>query len=255
MAHPYLHHRQEHAEGLATLSREELSGAIVDRGIEEELKESPESTVGEFTEGVEERVEETVEGLREEFGGAVDVIAGEVLAEAKGYAETQREIFDPAFKVKDTEKEGAAAWNEKGGDNSIAVGHEGMKRTKNEAYWVRVVDHEEVHQQEQVAEFNLGSISYPDDPEPLQVNPTLVEWHAITEADQPMSDLSPDYQEHKRRGDALVKYLGSPEPLLKALKTGDMRALQDAINVKILEDMLKRPRTEAVESVEAMVAA
>ncbi len=210
---------------------------MVEEEIDEQLSVTESQKVGAFVEGVEERVEERVSQLRLVYGDEVEELAGEAMQQVAGYKETQLRLYDPDFKVKDTGKKGAAAWNEKGGDNSIAIGHEGMRLVKNEGYWLRVSKHELVHQQEQAAEFNRSSITYPG--ETVEVNPVLVEWHAITVSNQPSSDLVPEYIDHKRRGDALVAYLGSREPLLRALKTGDMQALQELIDER-LQDQEKK---------------
>ncbi len=213
------------------------AATMVEEEIGEQLDATESQNVGAFVEDVEERVEKRVAQLRLVYGNEVEDLAGDAMQEVAGYRETQLRLYDPDFKVKDTGKKGAAAWNEKGGDNSIAIGHEGMQLVKNEGYWLRVSKHELVHQQEQAAEFNLGSIAYPG--ETVEVNPTLVEWHAITISSQPGSDLVPEYIEHKQRGDALVAFLGSREPLLRALKTGDMQLLQDLIDKRMQEQEKK----------------
>lgn len=213
----------------------ELSAeTLVDEGIEAQLGATETQRVGSFVNGVEKHVEAKVEALREVYGDQVEGLAGEAMSEVDGYRETQLKLFDPNFNVKHTEEKGAAAWNEKGGDNSIAMGHAAMEREKDESYWARVALHELVHQKEQVVEYNRGSIGYPGD-ENLEVNPTLVEWHAITKANQPDSDLTPDYQSHKRRGDALVSFLGGSQRLIAALESGDMQALQDYIDEKLAQ--------------------
>lgn len=223
---------------------ESWSAGIVDASIDEQSEVTESQTVGVFVDHVEDRVKERVEALKAVFGDAATSVAGEATQEVKGYRETQLHIFDPSFKVEDTESEGADAWNEKGGDNSIAVGHSAMEREKNVGYWGRVVIHEETHQLEQAVTYNRGSIVYPGDPEPLEVQPCLVEWHAITKAKQPSSDLTQDYQEHQCRGDALVQFLGTSEPLITALETGDMQSLQDLINQKLV--LLGQPLSEVV---------
>jgi hypothetical protein len=213
---------------------ESWSAQIVDASIDEQLEARDSQEVGSFVEEVEERVQEKIEQLQAEFGSAADAVAGEAMREAEGYRQTQLRIFDPSFKVMDTEGQGAAAWNDKRAGNLVAVGYSAMERKKDEAYWNRVTTHEETHQLQQAAKYNRSSIDYPGDPEPLDVHSCLVEWHAITNAQQPSSDLTPDYQEHKRRGDALVQFLGTAEPLLTALKSGDMQSLQDLINQKLV---------------------
>lgn len=218
---------------------------IVDEGIENQLGSAESQKLGSFVDGVEKRVEEKIDTLRGVYGDQVEGLAGKAMSEVRSYRETQLALFDPNFNVKHTEQKGAAAWNEKGGDNSIAMGHGAMERVKDEGYWRRVAKHETVHQQEQAVEYNRGSISYPGD-ENLEVNPTLVEWHAITKANQPDSDLTPDYQNHKRRGDALVSFLGGSDRLIAALKTGDMQALQDYIEEKLAAQ--RKPLTEEADA-------
>jgi len=217
---------------------------IVDDVIEEQISAAETQRLGTFVESVEEGVEQRVTQLRAVYGDAIEDVAGEAMSEAQSYREAQLQIFDPNFHVKDTQAEGAAAWNDKS-DNSIAVGHSAMEREKDAGYWRRVAKHEVVHQKEQVAVYNRGSISYPEDPN-LEVNPTLVEWHAITKANQPDSDLTPDYIAHKRRGDELVSFLGGSQRLIAALESGDMQALQDHINELLMKQEEEIPE-EALE--------
>jgi hypothetical protein len=209
------------------------SAEIVDASIDKQI-EAGDQTVGTFVREVENRVEKSVGVLRAEFGDSVTRIASKAMQNVRGYRQAQLNLFKASFNVKHTEREGAAAWNEKGGDNSIAVGLSAMEQKKDNGYWRRVVIHEETHQLEQAVTYNRGSIVYPGDPKPLEVQPCLVEWHAITKAKQPSTDLTSDYQDHKRRGDALVQFLGTSEPLITALKTGDMQSLQDLINQKLV---------------------
>ena len=114
------------------------------------------------------------------------------------------------------------------------------RRPERKKYWNGVIAHEREHQHEQSARFNLGEITFGE--ESIPVVPDLVEWQAIREAQQPQpdSDLTPEYQEFARRGDQLVAFLGSKEPLLKALKSGDMLALQEEIVRREMEAVYKR---------------
>lgn len=208
----------------------------MERGIDEQLGEAGNQTVGGFVEGVEQKVADHVEGLRVVYGDAVSAIAEDAMRQAEGYSEFQLRIFDPDYEVKDTQAKGAAAWNDKS-DNSIAVAEDAMLLNINEEYWTGVAAHEEVHQLDQAAVFNRSSISYPDDI--IEVHPTLVEWHAITKSGQSDADLTPEYREHRRRGNALVAFLGSDAPLKRALKTGDMQTLQDEIDMCLIRESLK----------------
>lgn len=205
--------------------------AIIEGCIEDQAQAMEGQRLTKFLRGVEGRAERQVAELQAVYGEALGGIAGEVMQGVQGYRETQLRLYDPDFKVKDTGRKGAAAWNEKGGDNSIAIGYEGIALVKDERYWGLVSRHELVHQQEQAAVFNLSGVTYSG--ETVEVNPVLVEWHAITVSNQPDTDLTPDYISHRQRGDALVAFLGSREPLLRALKTGDMQTLQHLIDEKL----------------------
>lgn len=212
---------------------------IIKESIQAE-KEAQVQSVRSFVDGVEARVMKRVGEVQLQFGRMADSMVGPVIAEVKSYKQAKLDLLDPNFKVKDTEAKGAVAWNEKGGDNSIAMGHGAMDADIDEAYFGRVVDHEKVHQLDQAAEFNRSALEYPGGI--IAVNPTLVEWHAITKANQPDSDLSPDYRQHKRDGDALVAYLGSSARLLHALKTGDMQSVQEMIDVKMEKALVGSPQ-------------
>lgn len=212
---------------------ETIGEVLVDAAVDQQIESKDVQTVGEFTDGVEENVKGKVDQLRDVFGDQVEAIAGPVMEEVASYAGAKRDLYREDFEVQDTQAEGAAAWFDTN-SKKISVGLDGMERTANEEYWGRVSEHEQVHEKDQAIEFNLDKIWYPGDT--VEVNPTLVEWQAITDSGQPDSDLTPDYREHKERGDALVAYLGSDKPLREALKTGDMEALQQAILKKELED-------------------
>jgi hypothetical protein len=218
--------------GMETTATQTIGETMVDASIDQQFEEKDVQTVGEFTEGVQENVEEQVDTLRVVFGDKVDDIVGPAMQEAKSYTNSMLKIYRPDFEVQDTEAEDASAWFDLEKE-TISIGQSGLKRNLDKKHWGRISKHEVVHEQDQAKEFNLDSIWYPTDT--LKVKPTLVEWQAITDAKQPDSDLTPEYKKHKSDGDALVKFLGSDEPLRKALKTGDMQELQELILRKVLE--------------------
>ena len=219
---------------------ESLGTHIVDESIEAEQAEGKQS-VQEFVNGVEERAQENIDELREKFGEAASGIVDEVTKEVDGYRDTQLKIFDPNFKVDDTASEGAAAWNDKGNGNEIVVDNGALEREKDEGYWDRVGDHEQVHQQEQAIEYNADSVTFQE--KTLSVHPTLVEWHAIRSSGQPDSDLTADYRRHAQEGDELAAYIGR-EAVEDALKSGDIQGLQEKIMIKEIKEKLQKPQTE-----------
>lgn len=210
----------------------EIADAIIEESVQAESTEGKQS-VGSFVDGVEQRTNEALETVETAVGADVDAIAADTRAALRSYVTTTVATLGAEHMVGDTASKGAAAWNDKGNGNEIVFDTSALATTVDVAYWKRVRLHEEVHQLEQAATFNMGSITYAD--MTLEVSPCLVEWHAITASGQPMSDLTSDYIKHKEQGDALVAFLGSREPLLTALETGDMAALQRRIDEKVME--------------------
>lgn len=205
--------------------------AILQRSIQMEMAEGKQS-VGAFTEGVEDRVDEELENQKTQN---IDAIASETHQLVKEYVSETDATLGSEHMVGDTASKGAAAWNDKGNGNEVVFDFEAVSRDSETPYWMRVRKHEEEHQLEQAAAFDMQEIAFKD--EQITVNPNLVEWGAITAANQPSSDLTPDYKAYKAQGDELVAFLGSPEPLLKALKTGKMSELQAEIDRKIVEEL------------------
>ncbi len=204
---------------------------ILERSIQAEIKEGKQR-IGEFTDGVEDRVDEELEDQKTQN---IDVIASETHALVKEYVSTTTSTLGREHKVGDTASKGAAAWNDKGNGNEVVFDFEAVGADQETPYWERIRDHEEAHQLEQATLFDMKEISFKD--EQIKVNPNLVEWGAITAANQPSSDLTPEYQAHKAQGDELAEFLGSPEPILKALKTGKMSELQAEIDRKMMEEL------------------
>lgn len=207
---------------------------ILDRSIQAEMDEGKQS-IGAFTEGVEQRVDEELEAQKERD---ITAIASETHRLVKEYVTTTTDALGKDHMVDDTSSKGAAAWNDKGNGNEVVFDYSAVSTERSVPYWKRVRDHEEAHQLDQAESFDMDAIAFRE--EEIAVHPDLVEWGAITAANQPSSDLTPDYQAYKAKGDGLAAFLGSPEPILKALKTGKMSDLQALIDRKIVDETYRK---------------
>lgn len=213
---------------------QEQADAILKRSIQAEIAEGKQN-IGKFTEGVEARAEEELESQPERN---IDAIASETHALVKEYVSETETTLGDEHMVGDTASKGAAAWNDKGNGNEVVFDFGAVSQESEKPYWERVRDHEEHHQREQAESFDMDAITFRD--ETIAVNPDLVEWGAITRAGQQDGELTPDYRAHKAKGDELAEFLGSPEPIFKALKTGKMSALQAAIDRKVVEELYRK---------------
>ncbi len=227
---------------------------ILERSIQAEMEEGKQR-IGEFTDGVEDRVDEELENQQAQN---ITAIASETHELVKEYVSETNATLGAEHMVGDTASKGAAAWNDKGNGNEVVFDFQAVSTDKETPYWERVRDHEEAHQLDQAESFDMGAITYRD--ERIAVNPNLVEWGAITAANQPSSDLTPDYRLYKQQGDELAEFLGSQEPIFKALKTGKMSELQALIDRKIVEELYGKiginhaTRKQAAEHLVALAA-
>ncbi len=190
-------------------------------------------TIQTFTSGVEREVKNITSTL--EFEGQETQISFVTTLDhmTHEYVSDRRDTLGVDNMVGDTASEGAAAWYDLRKDQ-IVFDSVAMSSEIDAEYWARVRKHEEIHEQLQAKEFKLSEIKYNNIT--LSVNPVLVEWQAC-KANIP-SDLTPEYKGHVAAGDALVEFLGSEEPLVTALKTGDMQALQTHIDQLQIEQIL-----------------
>lgn len=205
--------------------------AILERSIQAEIAEGKQK-IGTFTEGVEDRVDAELESQPEQN---ITAIASETHALVKEYVSDTHSALGSEHMVGDTASKGAAAWNDKGNGNEIVFDFAAVTTDSEIPYWNRVRAHEEHHQREQAESFDMASIAFRD--EQIAVNPNLVEWGAITRSSQPSEDLTFDYKAYKAQGDRLAAFLGSPEPIFKALRSGKMSDLQAEIDRKLVEEM------------------
>lgn len=238
---------------METTTDTSLADTIVTEAVVQEQEEGQGQTVAEFGESVQWRVTTYTEGLREEFGDAVEDVAGEAMKKSVSYAEARQELLDPQAKVGDTEKIGAAAYNDKM-DNSVTYSVTTMDyNLQDPDYWKRVAKHEQIHQEDQAANFNRDHITYvdgTDDVQTVEVRSTIVEWQPSSQANKP-EDLTTEYQEHVDKGEQLAKSIGpdGKELMEDALKTGDMQGLQVKIIERQREQILEKLLGEEIEQV------
>lgn len=228
--------------------------AILERSIQEETKKNKKQKVGEFTEAVQERTEEELETQNIQN---IDAVSRETRGLVREYMTDTENTLGKEHKVGDTASKDAVAWNDKGNGNEIVYDHEAASAERDTAYWNRVRIHEETHQKDHAESFDMDAIDFRG--KKLKAAPDLVEWAAITKAKQPDSELTPAYREHKRDGDELAAFLGSPDAIHEALKSGKMSALQDAIDRKLMEEAyrnigLPAKQRERAEALHALAA-
>jgi hypothetical protein len=214
---------------MANDTPETAGRAIVEGSIETVQEGAEGKTMNTFTKEVQADVQERTEAMQEASGDAVEKLVGAAMKTVEGYVQARNNIFDPNFRVRDTAKAGAAAWNDKGNGNEIAVDHEAVALDADLGYWERVAEHERVHRDEQAKSYNLSAIMYANKSgvERIVGITSLVEWQA-TQVNT-AADLTAEYKQHKAAGEELAQVVGEGE-LVGALKSGDMAGLQEKID-------------------------
>ena|SRR3989344_5457038 len=225
----------------------ELADTIVQDIVAEEQQNSQEVTVDQFTGNVEAKAEERVEELREVFGSQIDVVAGQVIDNAKSYGESRREVLDGSAYVGDASAIGAAAYTNMA-DRSVTYDTSALDyELKDKGYWERVNKHEEIHQTKQAGAYNAESVVYVDQAGVFQETEVgeLVEWQPSSQANIP-SDLTDEYKSHVEAGERLAGVVDKAR-IEQALADGDMVSLQQEIIRKQLPQILEATGAESVE--------
>jgi len=231
---------------------ENISDTIVQDIVAEEQQNGQEVTVDQFTNNVEAKAEERVEEMKELFGSQIDVVAGQVIDNAKSYGESRREVLDGSAFVGDAHAIGAAAYTNMA-DRTVTYDTSAMDYgSQHDAYWGRVEKHEAIHQKDQAGVYNATTVAYVDQSGVFVETKVdaLVEWQPSSKANIP-SDLTPEYNQHVEDGDAVAEVAGK-DAVEEALKTGDMVGLQQEIIRKQLPAILKAAGVKAPEDEYAM---
>lgn len=207
------------------------SEVIVDGFIEQEVEVGPRS-VDDIRQSVLARAEETQRQMHDLLGFQTDIVE-QAQEWSKNLSYDGSTVIDA---IAETDS-AAGMHNLQTRVTTLDIGAIEMER--DEGYWNRVKAHEDVHNTQNVA-VTRGSVMY----QGKDVLLALVEWHAITESGQPDSDLTPDYQEHRRIGNEVASIVGSSF-LVECLQSGDLLRLQDKINEAYWRDQLKlKPNQE-----------
>ncbi|MEK7590746.1 MAG: hypothetical protein AAB489_00875 [Patescibacteria group bacterium] len=218
---------------------QELAHTIVEDVVTTEQENGQEVTVDQFTTNVEVEVEERVEVFQEQFGDAVNGLAGQVMTDTKSYAESKKAILDGSAFVGDAAAIGAAAYTNMG-DRSVTYDVNAMDYAlQDEGYWKRVHEHERIHQEDQAGAYNLQSITYVDTSGNVVTTKVgaLVEWQPSSQANIP-SDLTTEYQQHVKDGGELAAVVGESR-IEQALKDGDMQGMQREIVEEQLPEFME----------------
>ena len=235
-----------------TVHMENISDTIVEGIVAEEQQNGQEVTVDQFTNNVEAKAEEHVEQMQEIFGSQINVVAGQVIDNAKSYGESRREVLDGSAFVGDAHAIDAAAYTNMA-DRSVTYDTSSMDyELQDEGYWERVNEHERIHQEEQAGAYNATTVVYVDASGTFVETKVgaLVEWQPSSQANIP-SDLTPEYKQHVKDGERLAAVVGSSR-IEQALKDGDIVSLErDAVR-KQLPEILKAAGVEAPEVEYAM---
>lgn len=212
-----------------TVVMENIANTVVSDIVITEQENGQKVTVDQFTANVEAEAEERVEVLQEQFGDAVNGLAGRVMTETKSYTESKKAILDGSAFVGDAAAIGAAAYTNMG-DRSVTYDVNAMDYAlQDEGYWKRVHEHERIHQEDQAGAYNLQSITYVDESGNVVTTDTgaLVEWQPSSKANI-TSDLTPEYQQHVKDGEELAKIVGK-DRIEQALGDGDMQGMRREI--------------------------
>ncbi len=213
-------------------------------------------TVGDLSKNVKEDVRQTTEFFRNQMGGdGASLMSSHLETQANTYTTNLTSSLDTNFDIDAQAPDGVAGYNRKGGDNGIAIADDMLSTEQvmeNPDYLERLKIHEETHQNLQAAEYDRDTLQLPD--AEVSVVGDMTERQAIREAEQPDSELVPEYVAHAENGDAVVEYLGADahEKVEEAMKTGEMQVLQEEIDEKAEEegDILPYPEREEEDRVD-----
>ncbi|MBT4119772.1 MAG: hypothetical protein HOG89_02430 [Candidatus Peribacter sp.] len=222
---------------MSSLETEEI---IVEGAIEETQEATGTVTATEFQNQVEQRVEATTSTLQNEFGDAADDLIGDVTITMSTWKQSMNDLVGPDS-VGDTEEEGAAAYVERASKKKVTSKQATDLHVEDRPYWERVKEHEEVHQFDQATDYSAQTVTYMDDSNQMQevtVVGDLTEWQAITVPDQPDSDLTTGYIEHKANGNAVAEIAGEGA-VTSTLASGDVESLQRTIIEKQHDQMVE----------------
>lgn len=185
-------------------------------------------TVTTFVSGVEQRVHECVAVLQKECADDARAVGGAAMDRVRSYAAAKRSLLDPSYEVGATEEGGAAAWYEPDAGRTV-FSFSVMDPAADRGYWQRVRRHEEVHHG-QAHTFNGSRLVVGS--EKIDVLPVLTEGQATQH--QPSSDLTPDYRCYQQTYRRLASLLGSRAPLDQAVERGEVKELQESIDVLLI---------------------
>ncbi|MBI3332111.1 hypothetical protein HYZ99_04095 [Candidatus Peregrinibacteria bacterium] len=216
---------------------------VADTVVEDIVNDQKEGqTVDQFTHNVEEQARERTEALREQFGDAVDGVAGDIMDSATSYSDSKREILDINATVGDAHAIGAAAYTNMS-DRTVTYDTSAMAYDlKDPGYWERVKEHERIHQEEQAGSYNTQTVTYIDQGGEIVTTDVgaFIEWQPSSRANK-TSDLTAEYQQHMADGERLAAVIGS-DRIEQALADGDMQGMQREIIEKQLPEMLEQDK-------------
>ncbi|MDP6561972.1 MAG: hypothetical protein QF793_03540 [Candidatus Peribacteraceae bacterium] len=213
---------------------------IVDTAITETQESTGTVTATEFQSQVEQRVAVTTTAMQDQFGDAADELIGNVTVTMSSWKQSMDDLVGPDS-VGDTEEEGAAAYVEIASKKKVTSKRATDLHVEDRPYWERVRIHEEVHQNDQATDYNAQTVTYLDESDQMQevtVVGDLTEWQPITVANQPDSDLTPDYIVHRENGNTIAEIAGEGA-VTSTLASGDVESLQQTIIEKQHDQMVE----------------
>ena len=212
--------------GMETTFVEEKFETIVDEQIDGS------DTVGELGTNVEKGVAKETDRLRQQFGGQISEVETAFRVKGMRYVRNVKTSLRSDFDIDQKADPGTAAYKRKGTDKGMAGAGDMLNPDQvleNAGYMTRLRIHELTHKEKQAATYNADVIRTPT--AQVSVIGDLTEWQAITEARQQPHELTAGYVKHAQQGERLVAQIGSGgrQLLYEALKSGDMRRVQERV--------------------------
>lgn len=207
---------------------EKFSNHIIGNAIEKQ-KEKGAQNADQFTADVEKNVKENAAKLQEHFGESAKDVMGPVLKDVESYAQARKGLSD--FTAEDLSAEQAAglcdmSTKEVSLDlDQFDLGKTDAEEKKKGETIQKIAEHERRHT-EQSGEFDLSQLTLQNG---VTIKPiALYEGDAITAAGQNVNELTTEYAGYLRNYAAVVSMAGK-ETVEKAVKTGELGELQEAL--------------------------
>jgi hypothetical protein len=201
---------------------------VLEDFVDEERGRNVDRSVADFTAAVQRRAEERVAVLQQSAGAHAKAFCGELMAKAKGYADSRREMLGNDANVGDTASKNAAAYVDMGSrkktfdDDAMAYELSAGQQT----YWHEVNEHEDVHKHDQSSRFNTSTLNVVDPASGAvrvyKVEGSLTEGQATQKNTRGLTTEYRGFQQDWRD----IRRVVDEREMERAMKTGDILSLQ-----------------------------